>query len=274
MNYKIVYPFAATCLLLGLSIFHLPGNSHALAHQSSRAEDTSENTPQCGISLLPREQSKSGIPGEVIPYTLILYNHHPYPDSFFLEIGLETWKTTPYSDQVGPVPAGASVPVTITVTIPNNVDWYSSASVEVFARSVYRHAQVSEPARLITQAYAPPHLSFEPDSLVSVQCSGQIVTQTLTLHNGNGIPLTYRILIPGHKALDNWLTIVHASGTVASNQALTVPVVFDATHHQSGVITREIYLDTNDPDQGHIVIPVEMQVVDLPERFYLPVMNK
>ena len=67
---------------------------------------------------------------------------------------------------------------------------------------------------------------------------------------------------------------MHASGTVPSNQALPLPVIFDATQDQSGIFTTEIYLDTNDPDQGHIVIPVEMQVVDLPERLYLPVMNK
>ena len=89
MNYKIVYPFAATCLLLGLSFFHLSGNPHALAHQSSQVENASENTSQCGISLLPRDQSKFGVPGEAITYTLILHNPHPYPDSFFLEIGLE-----------------------------------------------------------------------------------------------------------------------------------------------------------------------------------------
>jgi hypothetical protein len=274
MSHKVFYPLAAAVLLLGLLFFSVGGNLSVQAQQVTPGHVTGQASPQCEIFLFPMFQSKTGLPGETITYQLTLYNFNPYPDSFFLEISGETWNTSPEQAQVGPVPAWGSLPVTVTVLIPGNIQWQAAETVDVLARSMLHDTQVSNIAHLTTVVKNPLQLSLEPPSLESVQLPGQFVTQTMTIHNAYDFPLAYQLSGPILMPQDQWLSIPNASGVIPSKQSVTLPIVFNATLKRPGIYTQEIYLDSNAPDYGHITVPARMQVVDPPYLIYLPVLNK
>jgi hypothetical protein len=266
-------PILAACLLLGLLLLSLVGNLPALAQQENPEGVPDQAVPQCGIFLFPMNQSKTGLPGETLTYRLSLYNFNPYPDSFSIEIGAETWTTHPENDQVGPVPAWGSQEVTVTVIIPENIQWLATDTAAVRARSVYRHTQVSNIAHLTTEIKNPLQFSFEPLSLESVQLPGQIVTQTITIRNDYDFTLTYRLSSPNSMPLDQWLSFPNASGGIPSKQMVTLPVVFFSTLRRAGRYTQDIYLDTNAPDHVHIAILVHMEVIEPPYRLFMPMLN-
>jgi hypothetical protein len=146
-----------------------------------------------GIYLRPLQRSGAGASGAAVSYEFTLYNLNRYMDSFYLDIVPGAWKVVPFTNPVGPVPGMAAVPVTLTVMIPDNAQWYSTDIAEVIARSTVRYPQVTNPVRLTTQAYAPPQLSFDPQFLESTQWTGELVSRTLDIRNGSGVTLTYAL---------------------------------------------------------------------------------
>ena len=68
----------------------------------------------------------------------------------------------------------------------------------------------------------------DPLSLESTLDAGEIVTQALTIRNGNGVTLTYQI--QARMPSDNpWLSVDPVSGTVLANGSQQVAVSFDTT---------------------------------------------
>ena len=146
-----------------------------------------------GIFLSPELQSSSATRGATVGYQITLHNQTEATDSFTLEFGPHAWETIPSANPVGPVPAGSSVTVDLSVRIPDDAAWYSTDSVAVIARSLNDPTQTSNASQLTTQAYAPPQISVSQLSLSSIISPGQSSTQTMQIHNGFGVPLTYSI---------------------------------------------------------------------------------
>ncbi len=71
-----------------------------------------------------------------------------------------------------------------------------------------------------------------------------------------------------------WVSVSPITGTVQTNQTQSLQVVFDSSWKQPGIYTQNLYLDTNDPEHGYVIIPVRMEVIELPDRFYLPILTR
>jgi CSLREA domain-containing protein len=212
-----------------------------------------------GISLYPSQQSAAAARGDILEYTIQLNNNTLFTDTYSLTLGPHTWETSLSTDLIGPIASGFSETFAVSVTIPWNADWYLTDTVVIKAASVTSPTIFSATARITSQAYAPPEISLFPLALEATLFSGDIVTRTLTTSNGDGVTLTFDI----SEAAD-WLSVEPDSGEVGTSSSLPVQVTMDAAGQQAGVYTASLYVNSNDPDDLQIHVPVTMTVMDLP----------
>jgi len=152
-------------------------------------------TPQYvaeGAFLIPPEQDKDGGRGETITYDQMLFNNSGFTDSFDLQVSGNLWDTQLSTSQVGPLQSGESASFTVYVTVPDDASWYDTDIATLLATGVTDPSLAAE-AHLTSTAYAPPQISIDPTSLSSTQYVGDVITQTLTISNGEGVTLTYEI---------------------------------------------------------------------------------
>jgi len=76
--------------------------------------------PVRDLALTPPTAAQSSYPGATVTYTLGLTNTGSDPDTYTLTIGSTAFTTTVTPSSVGPISAGASHTVTVTVQIPAN----------------------------------------------------------------------------------------------------------------------------------------------------------
>jgi hypothetical protein len=84
----------------------------------------------------------------------------------------------------------------VYVTVPAGIAWYSTDTVVVTATSVTSPTVYSGTATFTTQAYAPPQISVTPHVLTGTQYVNEIVHETVTISNGNGVTLTFQLMTP------------------------------------------------------------------------------
>ena len=72
----------------------------------------------------------------------------------------------------------------------------------------------------------------------------------------------------------DWLRVSPIEGSVPGSTTQGIQVTFDATGLRPGLYTRLMDLSTNDPLNPLVTIPVRMEVVELPNRVYVPLLNK
>jgi hypothetical protein len=150
---------------------------------------------QQAIFLHPAPQTGSGALGATVEYPIQLSNWTMLTDTYSLVLGPHAWQTTLSTGILGPLSAGISQTFTVTVTIPPEAAWYQTDTVVITATSVTSPTVYSDTATITTQAYAPPQISVSPDVLTNTQDVNEIVTQPLTISNGNGVTLTFNLAI-------------------------------------------------------------------------------
>jgi len=89
---------------------------------------------QYGVALTPAAQSKTGMVGDTVTYTVSLMNTGSEEDTFTLTLAGNTWVTT-IPSTVGPLAGGASVDVTVEVEIPSTADHRATDTVTITATS-------------------------------------------------------------------------------------------------------------------------------------------
>ena len=141
----------------------------------------------------PHRQEKQSARHVVVTYEQRLINQTGATDSFDLSLEAADWPTSLSASQIGPLVDGAQATFTVSVTVPADVAWYSKDVFTVTVTSQANPALV-DAARLTTQAYAPPDMSISPIPLMGSVAVGEMVTKTLSISNGNGVPLTYKLL--------------------------------------------------------------------------------
>ena len=147
-----------------------------------------------GIHLLPQSTNMERMClAPPLTYILDLHNITDITDTYNLAFGSHTWETTLSTNTLGPLPPEGSQTFTVTVSIPPDTSWYEADTVVITATSQTSPTVYAASAQVTTQAYAPPQISVDPLSLESIQDAGEIVTQALTISNGNGVTLTYEI---------------------------------------------------------------------------------
>jgi len=113
---------------------------------------------QYGVALTPAAQSKTGMVGDTVTYTLSVMNTGSEEDTFTLDVAGNNWVTTIQAN-VGPLAGGASADVTVEVEIPSTAGHMASDTVTVMATSV---ADPTMKGTAILTTTANKHLTMLP----------------------------------------------------------------------------------------------------------------
>jgi CSLREA domain-containing protein len=148
---------------------------------------------QQGLYLHPSEITGADIPGTTVDYTTQLYNRTILAESYSLALGSHIWETTLSASQIGPLEPGGTATFTVSVQIPAGADWYDTDSVVITATSDLNPSLYEDTAHITTKVYVPAQITIDPVSLESIQRTGEIITQILTISNGPGVTLTFDI---------------------------------------------------------------------------------
>ena len=105
-----------------------------------------------------------------------------------------------------------------------------------------------------------PDISVNPSSLEENLEPDATSTQTLTVINNGGSDLTYSVTIQYPPRPDSWLTVVPDAGTVPAYNQEDLTVTFDATGLAEGTYLADIIIDSNDPDEPTVTVPVTLTV--------------
>lgn len=144
-----------------------------------------------GVALLPTTQINDAALGETAVHELTLVNATDTADSYDLTLAGHSWDSALSTPQVGPLQPGETVTFTVSVTVPLGADWYDVDDATVNATSVTSPTIYTATAIATTQAYASAQISVTPEEFSSTQFAHEVVTQALSISNGNGITLTY-----------------------------------------------------------------------------------
>jgi hypothetical protein len=103
-----------------------------------------------------------------------------------------------------------------------------------------------------------PEIGIDPSSLGVTIFQDKIVSRTLTISNTGNCALDFGIY-EQYGAL--WLSESPTSGRVALGESQDVTVTFDATGLLPGSYSESLVIQSNDPDENEVTVPVSMQVM-------------
>ncbi len=127
---------ASTCseVLTGGEIWAVGGGDENLQpYNTNYYYPIAEPCVSFGVDLQPENLATTGMPGEVVNYTLSIHNDGTLDDTY--DISVESaWNTT-YPATVGPIPPGESTELLVSVEIPGDAYAGDSDSATVIATS-------------------------------------------------------------------------------------------------------------------------------------------
>jgi hypothetical protein len=145
------------------------------------------------LALMPPTQMNDAALGETAVHELTLINATGMTDSYDLALGGHSWDGALSTQQVGPIQPGERITFTVSMTVPLGANWYDVDSATVYATSITSPTIYTATTTVTTQAYAPAQLGVTPEEFSATPLVHEVVTQTLSISNGNGITLTYEI---------------------------------------------------------------------------------
>ncbi len=143
------------------------------------------------------DQALSGRPAETVTYHVTVMNAGNGPaDSFDLSVSGNAWTTTAPAT-VGPLGAGDSATVDVTVEIPSGAA-PGDSDVAVLTATSQGDPGVSDSASLTTTVIGEYAISLEPPEDGQSGAPGDVVTYTLTLSNLGDAPTTVDLTFAGN----------------------------------------------------------------------------
>jgi Zn-dependent metalloprotease len=137
-----------------------------------------------GLALTPAIAAQIGNPGANVAYTLHVTNTGNTADTVTVTVAGNAWPTAAPAS-VGPLAAGASASLVVTVTVPVNAAGGASDGATVTATSQGDPGQ-SASSTLTTTVNAPAAISINAPASVLV---GKTVTATARVTGTNGLPM-------------------------------------------------------------------------------------
>lgn len=149
-----------------------------------------------GVDVSPAATSQSGNPGEILLYNLTLTNTSTIAESFAISLSGHTWTTTAPSS-LGPIPAGGSAALNVSVEIP--ADALAGASDVVTATATSQLDSAASASAVLTSHANTVHgVELLPPVAALSGDPGEVVTYTLSLTNRGNISDTFDIALSGN----------------------------------------------------------------------------
>src|SRR5699024_6363909 len=126
------------------------------------------------------------------------------------------------------------------------------------------HAQVDDIA-LGCEVEVPPSIATDRNHINAVAAVDGQASQALELRNTGDLPLSWSALegascqAPGDLA---WLTVAPQSGTLDGGQAQYIELGFDVGAMSPGSVSGVLCLQSNDPAEPELSLPVSLQIVE------------
>lgn len=130
---------------------------------------------------------------------------------------------------------------------------------------------------VVVAACQPPQIDVAPPSLAVAQTPDQVSTETLTVANTGGRPLTWVLEEAPADSCSSpadipWLSAAPTSGSLDAGESEAVGVTFDATGLTPGSYSGSLCFTSNDPANPLLRVPVSMTVQE--SFLYLPLVTK
>ena len=181
-----------------------------------------------------------------------------------------------------------TAPLTVTLTAVDGADFSADADAFIVAPSGNRSVTVTftpsrdgtiagtmtfesdDPDEAVVQVtlsgegVLPPEIDVTPLVVESDLFTGQSAVLPLTLSNSGIADLTWQIAFPGDNQ-PHWLTVEPAEGTLAGTESVALAVTFNAAGLSGADLTAEILIQSNDPNDPEVSVPVMLHVTGAPD---------
>ena len=177
--------------------------------------------PVYGVTLTPATDAKSGNPGADVSYTLTVTNTGNASDSFNLTVSSTTWTTGVLPTSVGPLAAGGSTTVTVTVSIPAGAAGEATDAATITATSV-GSSTASDSSTVTTTANTNRGVTLTPATDAKSGNPGADVSYTLTVTNTGNASDSFNLTVSNTTWTTGVLPI--SVGPLAAGGSTTVAV--------------------------------------------------
>lgn len=103
-----------------------------------------------------------------------------------------------------------------------------------------------------------PAIVVSPEEITELWAGNQIYCQDLTISNDGDAVLDFEIAITYDR--ENWISVSASSGAIDPGENTTIEVCMDATDLLPGLYEGRLTIESNDPDQPEIIVPVILTV--------------
>ena len=208
-----------------------------------------------GLNLTPAAAARTGQPGAMVAYTLLVTNTGNALDTFSIAVGGNQWTTTAPAT-VGPVASGASAGLPVTVTVPTSQVIGTSDVVTVTVASQSDNAK-SARAVLTTTAGLLHGVVVTPPTIARSGNPGAIVTYTLRVTNTGQMTDRFDLSVTNNAWVVTPLTqAIGPVGAGASAQvvvSVTVPVTATGASVDIAIVTAASWGDSARSDTATLV---------------------
>ncbi|MCK9451546.1 MAG: FG-GAP-like repeat-containing protein [Bacteroidales bacterium] len=104
-----------------------------------------------------------------------------------------------------------------------------------------------------------PAIVVNPEEITELWAGNQVYCQDLTISNLGDEILSFEISITYLR--EDWITVSTSSGTINPGENTVIEVCMDATDLSPGLYQGTLKIESNDPDQPEIIVPVNLSVV-------------
>lgn len=119
----------------------------------------------------------------------------------------------------------------------------------------------------VTLTVGKPSITVSPAALSATLSPGESTNRTLTIGNAGAADLLWTL---AETPAVGWLSAAPTSGTESPGQSTDVTVTFDATGLADGTYNTTLRINSNDPDDDPVDVPVTLIVEsEEPDEFYI-----